>query len=1636
MSVASALAEIDNRGIELWFEGDRLRFRAPKGALSAEHRAWISKNREAVLAELVSNARQRTSAHPVSFGQKAMWFIHQQAPSNSAYHVSIPARVRCEVVAGSLRNAVQALLDRHASLRTTFKVENGELQQIVAGWAAADFEEISAAGLSDAALQQQVEDEIARPFDLSNDPMLRVSLFTRAPNDHVLLMTAHHIAVDGWSSLILFDEMTKLYQEFVGKGQVELGTPSADYVAYTIRQNAMLEGPEGERLWNYWRDRMAPPREPLRLPLDRPTPPIPSYKGGSAAIPLSPVLTQRMRELGTGLGVTPYVVWLATFKAYLAQLTGSRDIIVGTPTFGRSTAELMPVVGNFVNSVPLRSRVDAGTSLTSLALSLRGTVMEAMEAQQFPFSRLVQLLQPDQASRQVPLFNVFFTFQRFDQFKHVYTITPATVGGLDLARFPVQERTAQFDLSLQVIEVDDTVSAAFGYSDDVFDTATVEGLAQDYSAFVERLLTRPSQALELTRESGPPEPDAQLEDLLARLADADVQITVSDKRLKLNAPKGAINEDLRAEIVANREKLLARLAHPRRDLSRSLVRIPRTGTVPLSASQRRLWFNTRMHPDGNQYNIGGALCLSGPLDIAVLRHTIEQLLHRHETLRMTIGDRDGEPDARIHPPDDSAQVLPVFSVGSPEEAKALAENLIREPFDVSKGPLARFQLLRLGPEEHVLASCLHHVIADGWSLSILLQDAWEIYESSLASRAPKLPELLLGAVDYAAWENRQTNADRWAKQVAFWRTELAGAPALLDIPTDRPRPAKASFRGRRMVRYLDRKLVERLRSCAQRHGATLFMIMLGAWQVLLHRLSGQADIVVGIPVANRESHGLEAAVGCLINTVPVRARFEGAPNFTDVLAQTRTATVAAMDHSSVPFDVLVAALNPDRGSSHPPIFQVLFTSLTFPPPASLPSGLAIEPMVLDLGSARLDLTVEVAEVTIGRHTGQSAVMYEYSTDLFDEAAIERAHHQYQMILAAVAADPHQPVLALPLIDSAQQHAMVEARNATGADHDRSLRVHQLVEAVVASSPDRVAVVAGETSLTYAELDKRANQLARALAARGASRGSRVALCVDRSAEMPLAALAILKAGAAYVPLDASHPAERLRYIIEDAEAVCVITLERLAHLFGDTPVVMLDRDGADISAQDPAPLFLEGAPTDLAYLIYTSGSTGRPKGVEVEHRNLVAFLDAMRREPGLGRDDVVLAVTTLSFDIAGLELWLPLANGARVVIASREEALDGSRLIALMERRGVTLFQATPATWRLLVESGWSGKRDLTALCGGEAMPRVLAQALLPRVGALWNMYGPTETTIWSTAGQVVDASRSISIGRPIANTRVYVLDAGGGIVPVGVAGELVIAGEGVSRGYHRRPGLTARAFGTISIAGREERVYRTGDLARMRSDGTLDYLGRRDQQVKVRGYRIELGEIEAVLSSHPGISSAAVAVKSFAPEDERLVGYVTVAHDHVLNPEELRSALRERLPEYMVPAHFVSLAAFPLTPNGKLDRSALPLPEAEPRQNRTVGPLVPMTDAQRRLAVVWTSVLQTDKVGLSDNFFDLGGHSILLVRLQAAINAEFGQELSLIDLFQHTTVAAQADRLGPTTTRMSDLVGRARSRALRQTHG
>ncbi|HEX4963095.1 MAG TPA: non-ribosomal peptide synthase/polyketide synthase, partial [Thermoanaerobaculia bacterium] len=1017
-----------------------------------------------------------------------------------------------------------------------------------------------------------------------------------------------------------------------------------------------------------------------------------------------------------------------------------------------------------------------------------------------------------------------------------------------------------------------------------------------------------------------------------------------------------------------------------------LVRGPRPRDLPLSFSQQRLWLLDQLAPGNPFYNLPGAVRIEGELRIDALAAALRELVCRHETLRTGFGSEGGRPVQRIEA--DVSFKLPFVDLSAlpaeerEDRVRRLIAELSRRAFDLSHPPLLRVNLLRLGMAEHVLLFCIHHIVSDGWSQGVLVTEVARLYVAFVKGEPSPLPELPVQYADFALWQRRWLQGEVLESQLAYWRERLAGAP-VTELPTDRPRPAVQSFRGATCSMKFPAEGSAAVAAFAREHGASLFMVLLGAFQVLVHRYTGLEDVVVGTPIANRTRRELEGLIGFFINSLVMRTDLAGDPGATELLARVRETALGSYSHQDLPFEYLVEKLQPQRDLSRNPLFQLMFNLLDAPARGVEPEGLRLTRLNLEAEISLFDLQVYV------RDTGDGlATVWEYSTDLFDAATIERLAGHYKVVLQGLVSHPDTRLSELPLLTALEQRQLLVDWNATRRTMPGRC-VQEGIAAQAARTPEAVAVVCGGESLTYGELDRRANALAHHLRRLGVGPEVRVGIALERSLDMVVSLLAVLKAGGAYVPLDPFYPAERLAFMQEDAGLKVLLSRETLP-----AAVKSAEPPESGVGLQN------------LAYVIYTSGSTGRPKGVQISHGALTNFLAAMAETLSPASADTLLAITSLSFDIAGLDVYLPLLVGGRVVLASREDAIDGCRLQALIAESGATMLQATPATWRLLLESGWQGEESLKALSGGEALSPVLAASLLPRVASLWNLYGPTETTIYSTIQEIIGTG-SVLIGGPLANTEAYVVDRRGNPTPVGVPGELLLGGAGVARGYLGRPDLTAEKFVPNPFGEVGSRLYRTGDLARFRVDGRLDYLGRLDHQVKLRGFRIELGEIEAALVRHAAVAAAVVVARDEASGDRRLVAYwVPRRQAGQLPVSELRDWLRRSLPEYMVPAAWVELAELPLTPNGKVDRKSLPAPEVIAVEAAFTAPRTPVEEV---LARIWAPVLGVDAVGAGDSFFDLGGHSLLATQVVARVREAFGVELPLRALFEKPVLAGLA---------------------------
>ncbi|TVP68127.1 MAG: amino acid adenylation domain-containing protein [Leptolyngbya sp. LCM1.Bin17] len=1044
---------------------------------------------------------------------------------------------------------------------------------------------------------------------------------------------------------------------------------------------------------------------------------------------------------------------------------------------------------------------------------------------------------------------------------------------------------------------------------------------------------------------------------------------------------------------------------------------------PLSHSQKALWFLWQLEPLSPAYNQIFSGRIFDDVNVPSLLSAFEKLIERHPCLRSTSPKIGEEPIQQVH----HTQAVDFQQIDASDWSEAKLYSSVKresqQSFDLEHESVLRVRLFSCSAQEHILLITIHHIATDGWSLGIILSELTQLYQAHQDDVAASLPPLNYSYFDYVHSHKTMLESSRGEGLWYYWKDKLKGKLPELDLPTDKPRPPIQTYNGASHKFQLSDQLVRQIKQLAQSTDTTLYMLLLATFEVLLYRYTGQEDILVGSPIAGRLQPQFKEVVGYFVNLVVMRGDLSNNPSFKEFLTQIRQTVLEAFTHQEYPFALLVEKLRPHRDPSRSPIFQAFFALQQLHSSREMQKffvhdtnkefireGLDLRPFDIPQQEGQFDLTLEMIE------SSESIFgSFKYNTDLFEESTIERMAVHFQNLLSAIVEDPQKAVGNLPLLSAEERQQLLVKWNDTKCEYPHDKCIHQLFEQQVDSTPDAVAVEFENQQLSYLQLNQRANSLAHYLKSLGVEPEVLVGICVERSIDMVVGLLGILKAGGAYVPIDPHYPEERLSYMLADSGVVVLLTQSSLlASLPSSTArVVCLDTDWQLMEQHPQENLDVGVRPDNLAYVIYTSGSTGQPKGVQICHQSVVNLLNSMQYSPGLTSKDTIYSVTTISFDIAALEIYLPLTIGAKVSVASRQSASNADWLLSQLSSSKATVMQATPATWQMLLASGWSSHYPLKVLCGGEALPTKLAREILETGSELWNLYGPTETTIWSASRQIV-ASETLaranyspsSIGRPIANTQAYILDPHLQPVPIGIPGELYIGGDGLARGYLNRPDLTAEKF--IANPFGEGRLYKTGDLARYLLDGNIEYLGRIDHQVKLRGFRIELGEIESILNHHEQVQQCAVILREDTPGNKCLVAYL-VGED-TLEVNTLREFLKQQLPGFMMPSAFIQLDTFPLTPNGKIDRKAFPAPA--PELTRTGKFFAPQTQQQRLIAGLFAQVLSlpVESIGLQDNFFELGGHSLLATQLMCILQESFNINIPLRALFEYPSVEALAN--------------------------
>jgi len=1056
---------------------------------------------------------------------------------------------------------------------------------------------------------------------------------------------------------------------------------------------------------------------------------------------------------------------------------------------------------------------------------------------------------------------------------------------------------------------------------------------------------------------------------------------------------------------------------------------------PLSFAQQRLWFLDQLEPGSSFYNIFDTLSFVGPTDVPALEQSLNEIVRRHEVLRTTFANVLGKPVQVIAP--DLKLPLPVVDLRrlSEEERDAETTRLSAEeyerPFELSRGPLVRGKLLRLGKQESVLLLTMHHIVSDGWSLGVLSRELRSLYEAFSTGRPSPLPDLPIQYADFTLWQREWLQGEVLAAQLNYWEKQLAGVPSVIKLPTDRARPSVHNFQqGANQWLKLPKPLAASLKALSQREGVTLFMTLLAAFNILLHRYTHQDDVVLGSPIAGRNRAETEGLIGFFVNTLVMRTDLSGEPSFRELLGRVREVALGAYAHQDLPFEKLVEAIQPERSLSHHPIFQVMFQligaqtsneaneSEDFDEESS-----GTQEMEIVEGTAKFDIGMDIVE-----SKGHLTAAVEYSTDLFDHATISRMLFHFRNLLESIVASPGTQISKLSFLTAAEREQILWEWNSTRSEYAEEKCIHHLFEAQVERTPEAVAVTSEGEQLTYAELNERANRLAHYLRRLGVGPEVLVGICMERSVEMLVGLFGILKAGGAYVPLDPAYPKQRLAFMLDDARAPVLLTQERLLSALPEhsARIVCVDRDWGQIKLESEANPTGGAQPFNLAYVIYTSGSTGTPKGVMIQHRSLTNWTTRAGIEYAFRPDDRILQFSSISFDTAAEEIYPCLLLGATVVLRSDAVASSIAKLLEKSREWKITVLDLPTAfwhelTWELATQNLKLPPSVRLVITGGEkALPERLSMWHRSVRGdvRLMQGYGPTEATVVATIADLSKyriaetALKEVPIGRVIGNAQVYILDQHQQPVPVGVAGELYIGGDGLARGYLNSASLTAERF--IPNPFSQEpgaRLYRTGDIVRYLANGEIEFLGRGDEQVKIRGYRIELGEIETLLREFREVREAVVLAREDIPDDRRLVAYLVADQSNGFSVSELRRSLSDTLPDYMVPSSFVLLDELPLTPNGKVNRRVLPEPSSL-HQEAAFPYVPPRTEMERIIAAIWQEVFRAEKLSVHSNFFDLGGHSLTLVRVHSMLHDRLNKEISMLDMFRYPTISSLSDYL------------------------
>lgn len=1596
----------------------------------------MSRSPDNILADIPRQELDGTQLFPLTQGQLSFWLAQMLDRESPAFNIGECVEILGPVDPKHFELALRHVVENADALHLRIvETESGPRQyfKYEPNWDLTDID-FSAMADSDAAAATWMRTDMARAFRLDHGQLYRFALLKISSNRYLWYAVNHHLINDGVGWRLLLGRVAAAYTA-IAKGMsidIESGGSWNDVFAEEL---AYRNSEHCRRDRTFWATQLAglPPRvtlsgKPARKPL--------GFQKIVGWIPH----TLNLDDVGRRYGANAPAVLLATTAIYLHRVTGARDMMLAMPVGARVGSKMRSIVGMAANAVPLRLSISPDDRIGDIVQQAARSIRSAMRHQRYRLEDMRRDLGLSPRDGEIA-----GTLVNFTPLDDDVTFENASILRNPLGNWWVEDMQIVFyggrhpsDLRIDFIansahySEDDVAVHCNRFIELLIEVASLAGdepvnavktptalLGSRQQDHVEKSSTENQIERQDAHRTAPPSTVTEISlaeiwrDILhCRTVNkgddffdiggdsllANLLMTRVRKVYQLNLPLSVVFEAPTLESLAT---CIDAAAKEKGDSAPPLAisRVADGEPAPLSFSQHRMWLIHSLDPGNSAYNMSGATKLIGNLDVSALSEAINMLRHRHEILRTTYEIAEETIVQRVQDwKREALQIIDLTHGFDDPEAEAVrrANDIAATPIDLAAGPVFSCVLMRVAADEHVLQTTVHHIAGDQWSFGILGRELGALYNAARNGHALDLLSPQIRYRDYARWQQTWLDGPEMVSHLQYWRRTLKNVPAL-ELPTDRQRPRIQTLKGSYCVCEIPSKVLDKLEQLGRRESTTLFMTMFAGFATLLHRLSNQTDFAVGVPVANRTHSAVENVVGTFVNTLALRVDLASDPLFSTLLERVRATTLDAFAHQDVPFDKIVQDVVTTRDTSRPPLVQVMFNMLNAPMHGIDLDGIRWKPVLIDRQGAQFELSMSVdCQVT-------RTVTVEYNSDLFERATVERFIARYLRLLESAVTAPETKLSELEILPSGERQLVLETWNATSAPAPRRPFI-AMFEERASRSLNSPAVTFEATTLTYGDLNARADALAHNLNALGASRGSVIGICLDRSLEMLIALLAVQKSGGAYLPLDPQLPPKRLEYMAADSGMDLIIATDGTIGTFKLPPHVKIVDPKASASLDTTfTPDTTHSASTsDPAYIIYTSGSTGKPKAVAVSHGALSNLLCSMQKEPGLRATDALAAVTTISFDIAGLELYVPLLVGARIELVPSEKTGDAYALSQFLDARGITIMQATPATWRMLLEAGWQGGPQFRALCGGETLRPELASALLERVGELWNLYGPTETTIWSTVERVHTDDDPISIGKPIDNTRVYILN-GDTPAPIGIAGEICIGGDGVAIGYQGQPELTAARFQSAPfVKDATARIYRTGDLGRWGKDGRLYHLGRMDHQVKIRGFRIELGEIETVLRTHPAVREAIIAARDAGPSDTRLVAYVIYARGHEPTTSEMRGYLRLQLPDYMVPSLMVTLDSLPLTPNGKIDRNALPNPFAGVSLLSSAND-EPAPGKEELIAGIWRELLKIDRVGPNDNFFDIGGHSLLALRVVAQIEKRTGTRLDPRILFFQT---------------------------------